>query len=290
LQEGLLHVSEALFCDLWCVLGRVDSLEKLRLCSPAELYALAEQIIMKYASSAAIKRLEKLPRDQQDDILYQATLFSRDMLDYMDFNDAMRVGDVGRMEDQLPRLLFRYVGGRNAKYAVEILELLQALHKEWTPEVMTFIMRYCWLANTTGHPDSFMAFDMLQEHNIRDIKHIFASMGPFATWEYIGKISQAIPTMRKVKDHVEADINHFRRGKSHTSPDKEEDVARLQSVFHCSRVWRYRPTRHLNDADKPSNILKQGSNPDRLGKARENWISSRMGEHSVEQVWQDSGE
>ncbi|PCH40521.1 hypothetical protein WOLCODRAFT_16574 [Wolfiporia cocos MD-104 SS10] len=115
-------------------------------------------------------------------------------------------------------------------------------------------------------------------------------MGPFATWEYIGKISQAIPTMRKVKDHVEADINHFWRGKSHTSPDKEEDVARLQSAFHCSWVWRYRPMRHLNDADKPSNIPKRGSNPGRLGKARDNWTSSRMGEHSVEQVWQDSGE
>ncbi|PCH45075.1 hypothetical protein WOLCODRAFT_77838 [Wolfiporia cocos MD-104 SS10] len=46
LQEGLLHVSEALFHDLWCVLGRVDSLEKLRLCSPAELYALAERIVL----------------------------------------------------------------------------------------------------------------------------------------------------------------------------------------------------------------------------------------------------
>lgn len=33
-----------------------------------------------------------------------------------------------------------------------------------------FIMRFCWLANTTGRHNSFLPFDELQEHNIRDIK------------------------------------------------------------------------------------------------------------------------
>jgi hypothetical protein len=35
----------------------------------------------------------------------------------------------------LPHLLFRFIGGRNSNYATEILELLQGLHREWTPEV-----------------------------------------------------------------------------------------------------------------------------------------------------------
>lgn len=39
------------------------------------------------------------------------------------------------MEDMLPRLLFRFIGGGNHKYAVEIPELLQGLHHEWTEEV-----------------------------------------------------------------------------------------------------------------------------------------------------------
>ena len=34
----------------------------------------------------------------------------------------------------------------------------------------SFILRYCWLANTTGRAGKFLAFDMVQEHNIRDIK------------------------------------------------------------------------------------------------------------------------
>lgn len=34
----------------------------------------------------------------------------------------------------------------------------------------TFILRYCWLGRTEGSKDGFLAFDMMQEHNIRDIK------------------------------------------------------------------------------------------------------------------------
>ncbi|KAI0688537.1 hypothetical protein BC835DRAFT_1284427, partial [Cytidiella melzeri] len=64
-------------------------------------------------------------------------------------------------------------------------------------------MRFCWLANTTGLENGFLAFDMVQEHNIRDIKVIFAVLGPFATWDYIKKISASIPTQRKIKHHVE---------------------------------------------------------------------------------------
>ena len=33
-----------------------------------------------------------------------------------------------------------------------------------------YIKRYCWLANTTGRENSFLPIDLLQEHNIRDIK------------------------------------------------------------------------------------------------------------------------
>ena len=56
-------------------------------------------------------------------------------MDYYELDEAMRVGDVGRMEDILPCLLFWFIGGDNYKYAGETLELLQGLHHEWTDEV-----------------------------------------------------------------------------------------------------------------------------------------------------------
>ena len=53
----------------------------------------------------------------------------------IELDEAMRAGDVGRMQDLLPRLLFCFAGGGSSHYAIKILELLQGLHKEWTPGV-----------------------------------------------------------------------------------------------------------------------------------------------------------
>lgn len=62
-------------------------------------------------------------------------MLSADLLLYFDLREAMRIGDVGRMEDLLPTLLFRFIGSGNHKYAVKILELLHKLRREWPEEL-----------------------------------------------------------------------------------------------------------------------------------------------------------
>lgn len=164
-------------------------------------------------------------------------------------------------------------------------------------------MKYCWLANTTGKRDGFHPIDLLQEHNIRDIKvrnmslpvigltshvkHTFAAVGPYAEWDYIGRMSASIPCQRRVKDHVESDINHFHRGKSHTSPDKEEDVARLQASYHQSGVHRFVRGRKLDAKDKVPDLLAIGSGGGRLSKAIEKWAANRASEWSSKEDWTD---
>lgn len=187
IQEALKHVAEAHFRDLWAVEGKVKDLSELRDKSADELYAMATRIYESRASTAALIKLKSRPRDDQDDVLISSAQFCRDVLNYLDLDDAMRFGDVDRME--LPRLLFRYHGGGNSKYALEILEVLQGILREWTPDlkyvmllyaffcilkdpIRTIIMRYCWLANTTGRVGGHLPIDMVQEHNIRDIKVI----------------------------------------------------------------------------------------------------------------------
>ncbi|KAI0670267.1 hypothetical protein C8Q78DRAFT_1154033 [Trametes maxima] len=66
-------------------------------------------------------------------------------------------------------------------------------------------------------------------------------MGPFATWEYFGKTSASVPAQRRVKDHVEREVNHSYKGKSHTSPNEEKDIMKLQLtiLFRVSILGRY---------------------------------------------------
>ncbi|KAI0693371.1 hypothetical protein BC835DRAFT_1415991 [Cytidiella melzeri] len=219
-REALKHVTMAHVQDLWQLVGDVQDLTELRTKTPEDLDAIAAKIVTDYASTNALTKLDTLPREEQDDLFKNAVMYCRDGLDYWNFDDAMLSGDVGRMELLLPRLLYRYHGGGNCKYTIEILELFQSILRE---------------------KDAFLAYDMVQEHNIRDIKYTFMVLGPFATWEYIHKISGSIPTQRKVKDHVEANFNHFRRGKSHTTPEAEKDIKNLQAAYKNAKVHVHYP-------------------------------------------------
>ena len=51
LREAFLHITEARFRDIWCVVGKVETLRDLRERPPLELRSLASRIITDYASS-----------------------------------------------------------------------------------------------------------------------------------------------------------------------------------------------------------------------------------------------
>ncbi len=135
LHEGILHVSEARLRTCWRKVGGVQELKDLRSRSPDELKTLAEKLLDEFASNDAVEDLDNMMEDQQDEVYAQGIMWNRDVLYYHLLHDAMRTGDIGMMEDLLPHLLYRFAGGGNHKYAVEVLELLQGLHREWTPEV-----------------------------------------------------------------------------------------------------------------------------------------------------------
>ncbi|KAI0339474.1 hypothetical protein BDW22DRAFT_1456337 [Trametopsis cervina] len=285
MQEALWHIAEARFRDLWLVVGNVSDLAELRQRTPQQLRALAEKIVDDRASTGALADLKLIPRKEQDDVFMQSVLFCRDILCYLDFDNAMKTGDVGRMRDLIPRLFFRFHGGKNHNYARELLELLQGILHEWPDDLSSFVMQHCWLANTTGLPGKFLAFDMVQEHNIRDIKHIFAVHGPFATWDYIQKISASIPTQRKLKDHFEDHINHFRRGKSHTTPAWEQDVASLQVSYHKGNAHVWRAGRTL--AKRAPDFQALGSDSASIKQAIHRWAAKRVTVRSTDEEFEE---
>ncbi|KAJ3818577.1 hypothetical protein F5880DRAFT_1682852 [Lentinula raphanica] len=126
LDEAIYHISEAHFLASWLSLTRY---------SPTKLRDLACKLVRERASHHALRKLEKLPKDAQDSVLRQSIMWNIDVLPYLDLRDAIRKGDVGRMENLLPMLLFRFIGGGNSNYAGEVLSLLQGLRQEWPPEI-----------------------------------------------------------------------------------------------------------------------------------------------------------
>ncbi len=135
MQEALRHIAMARFRDLWVAVGKVNRLSDLRTLRPHALKVIATTIVDDFASSPGIVKQRRLPSDAQDRTLINSIQFCRDLLSYLELDDAMTTGDVGRMQDLLPRLLFRFNGGGSSNYAIELLELLQGLDREWTPEL-----------------------------------------------------------------------------------------------------------------------------------------------------------
>lgn len=96
---------------------------------------MAQEIVRKHASTAALGDMESRPEEDQDQEKYLVVQRNRDLLHYIVLDQAIHHGDVGTMQDMLPQLFFRFIGSGNHKYATEILETLQGFHRDWPPEV-----------------------------------------------------------------------------------------------------------------------------------------------------------
>ncbi len=309
LDEGLWHIGEANFRALWCEVAGVETVQELNSKSPEELVALVEDIYSKHASRSALVDLQSRPHAERDQIKEHMTMFSMDILPYFDLREAIRIGDVGRIEDLLPTRLFRFAGGGNHKYATEILELIQKLQSEWpepfrcefagplvlfskaltcTSTYRSFVRRYCWLINRTGKRDGFLPVDLGQEHNIRDIKVNWRSFGPGATFAYIQVISPAITIFRAVRESIHAQfLSLLGRGMRHGTPSKGEDVSRITAMYQGSQVHRVVPGRIFKNSstDCAADFVSLGA--DKLvGEGTiDRWWSDRSFERSTAEIY-----
>ncbi|KAJ7251713.1 hypothetical protein C8J57DRAFT_1187930 [Mycena rebaudengoi] len=284
LDEAIKHISEAHFRACWLALGKVKTLSELKTKTPTQLRSMASQLIREYASRAALARLDHMPEADQDQTKRQWTMWNSDVLPYLQLRDAIKVGDIGRMQDLLPTLLFRFAGGGNSKYTLEVLELLQGLKREWPDDIRTYITEFCWLMSRDGVENTFLPFDLRQEQNICDIKVTYRSMGPGATMEYVKKVSPAIPTLRKLQRHMENQFKTVARGAYHGTPDKEKDVAKLTSQYIESKL--YLETKGRGVSNKSADVENIGAeNLERLNTVRD-WWERRSHARSTLEDWE----
>ena len=134
-EETLEEVATAHFLCIWLEIAGMSSVEDLRSKSPHELRQFAERIVLEFASTAALEEGSRRPPAERDELREQVIQLNRDLLEYLELDDTIQQGHISRMEDLLPSLLYRFQGGNNKLYAIEIAELLQKLHKEWTTDV-----------------------------------------------------------------------------------------------------------------------------------------------------------
>lgn len=290
LDEALRHVSEAHFRTSWCQLTGAKTLDDLVKKRPEELHAYAGQILDRYASMAALVELqERMPSEKPDLVQENIIMWNKDILPYLELTAAIKQGDVGRMEDLIPVILFRFAGGGNFKYTVELLEMLQGLHCEWPPEVRDYVRDHCWVVNKEGRRNTFLAVDQAQEHNIKDIKVTYRSFGPGATWNYLQTVSPAIPTLRAVQRHFEQQFETITRGSKHGDVSKDLDVKTLTDHYRLAKLYSDQPGRkpNLDGSMHVADYITSGVDALENGDTVNKWWKARHFERSTKETWDE---
>lgn len=149
-----------------------------------------------------------------------------------------------------------------------------------------FVRHHCWLINTTGKPDSFSPVDKAQELNIKDIKVTYRSQGPNIDWAYLKKLHPAIHVIRALTLHIEEEFGTLTRGKSHTNPEREKDVERLQKSYTKSTFHRTKGGRKINSkADTYTDYATKGCTKLLQGKILKKWVQLRTFERATTESW-----
>ncbi|KAK6978306.1 hypothetical protein R3P38DRAFT_3334310 [Favolaschia claudopus] len=276
------NLSEAHLRACWLDLGNIDNLAALKSKSPAELRQMAARLIRKYASREALNRMEEMGIAERDGIYQQWTMFNMDIIPYLLLRKAIKAGDIGLIEDLLPILLFRFAGSGFPKYTIEILELLQGHRKKWPPDVRDYIKRFCWLMTRTGKSNSWLPYDLAQEENICQL----SITGTGATMEHMGKISPAIPSLRKIQRHMEKQFGTNARGARHGVPDKEKDVAMLTKHYMASKLHTFIPGRELKTARSADFVTEGAENLEKLNTIDE-WFKRRTHARATGEDWSE---
>jgi hypothetical protein len=80
----------------------VESLSELKEFCLETLQMLAIRIVHEFASQKALDAAVCRSQEEQDDMLSQAILWNKDILDYIALNSAVSCRDVGTIQDLLP--------------------------------------------------------------------------------------------------------------------------------------------------------------------------------------------
>ena len=113
-------------------------------------------------------------------------------------------------------------------------------------------------------------------------------IGPFATWDAIGKISPAIPLLEAVRRHMEKQVHTVYRGSSHTNPSHEKDVRTLEDAYMASHMHEYisgRRIEHKNDV--ALDFVQKGTH--NLRKTIGQWWEQRTFTRATEQCYDTMG-
>ncbi|KAK3827116.1 MAG: hypothetical protein JOS17DRAFT_791887 [Linnemannia elongata] len=228
--DGLLrNVFDGMVLRLWK--------EELKIDSSKTLDALGENqdtttMLNQVSTAAEAIRARYLVRPEANRKAYgnantNAALFIRDMLVYIELGDAIKQGDVGRIEAVLVPITVMFQAGGTKNYANLLLQLAFDIRHTWT-ELRTDAIFSSWLVNTTGKAGGWIPSDLYQEHNNLYTKVRYAAKGSNRTFANMSQDSSVnCRTYGVIKANVTKAFGVSHNSGFHSTVSAAKDVGRV---------------------------------------------------------------
>lgn len=234
-DELLRHTFHAMVKRIWEVaLGNVDLSKAAEGLDDQELQDLVSETVTELVSDL----LSPFPEDELrfSRLNRNMALLLRHLFIYFELGAAIKIGDVGRVEESLKWITIMFQNGQNNNYAFELLHIHCAIRHVWTREMKDRIAA-TWLVNTKGKENGWIPTDMYQEHNNRLIKAVYASKGSNSSWDTLASsVSVNIETFSVIRKQFDECFNRPHNSSYHSVVSAESDIELLMSALRDANI------------------------------------------------------
>ncbi|CUA74737.1 Transmembrane protein 245 [Mus musculus] [Rhizoctonia solani] len=164
---------------------------------------------------------------------------------HREFLWAVADGDIGRVMQVMSVWQFSFMGANKSKYATELLELACGFMFEF-PEALQIAIKNNWLCNFSGLNGCWMPMDLMQEHNIRELKDKAQRRDTdFESSFFQHVISRNIRWFAATRSSVTKALHDGKdnRSTTHSKSDNSDAITLLLASLELERVHSFVPGR-----------------------------------------------
>ncbi|KAL1686720.1 hypothetical protein GGG16DRAFT_63723 [Schizophyllum commune] len=211
---------------------------------------VARIVLAESFSTSVVENLRRQPDALRDHAHENTLLFNRDALFYVEYNHAIKAGDIGRVVNILRvwAIMMRGVGAM-PKYADVIFETLGRLRRY--PPRLRQLFLHNWLVNLSGKENGHKPVDMMQEHQNLWAKVVYNAKGSNKTWRWLSRITVCIFILRDTMRKVQSAYGIPSYGERHTVPDITNEVQLLADLLEEEKLQTYVKDRPGNEHVTP---------------------------------------
>ncbi|KAJ3005457.1 hypothetical protein NUW54_g4331 [Trametes sanguinea] len=199
-----------------------------------------------------------MPKFSGDRTLAQSILYMMDAMLSRDAADAVAMGDVGRLWNDMKIMMFKFEGSSHSKYGTYLLEQICSLELESSEALRTTFLKN-WLVNPSGEPGKTLEGDLFEEHVNLILEESITRKD--AEWDntFLREvISPNACHFIELKNLWGVGVGLAKRRGYHPEPHSRPEIRKLLETYREEELHLFRKGRSYDDSPPALNTFQDG--------------------------------